>query len=149
MPGGDDHEPVTQAQDRSVQRAVFGAEDVDGMFGMYEVDQRLSVATKLDGHGYRAVVEGVERQVAVLQVDILVATHALLPRQAGPALANQLDPVAGEPDLPDAVARGGPDRRAHIVRVLGVDQHDRWGTPVPATHLPDLDTHPASVPITT
>jgi alkanesulfonate monooxygenase SsuD/methylene tetrahydromethanopterin reductase-like flavin-dependent oxidoreductase (luciferase family) len=42
--------------------------------------------------------------VAVAQVDLLVAAHALLPREAEPALADQLDPIAGEPHLPDAVA---------------------------------------------
>src|SRR5262249_35205476 len=71
--------------------------------------------------------------------------HALLPWEAEPALADQLDPVAGEPHLLDAVAGGGTDRCAHVVRVLGVDQHNRWRTSISLVYRPDLDTHPVSV----
>jgi hypothetical protein len=84
----------------------------------------------------------------VAEFDVLVAAHALLPRQPEPALADQLYPVAGEPDLTHAVAGRGPHRGPDIVRELRVDQHDRRGTAVTASHRPGLDTHPVSVPRT-
>src|SRR5207248_3812515 len=102
-------EPGTQAEDRAVQRAVLGTEHVQRLLGVDEVDQLLRVAAQLDGHGYGAGGERVEELVAVAQLDVLVPAHPLLAGQPEPPLADELHPVTAEPDLVDAVARGGPN----------------------------------------
>jgi len=80
------------------------------------------------------------------QLHVLVAAHALLARQPEPALADQLHPVAGEPDLADPVARGGAHGGSDVVRILRVDQHDGRRATIAPPDRTRPHTHAAIVP---
>jgi hypothetical protein len=92
-----------------------------------EVDQRLRVGPHLDRDRDDVARERVEEGVGLAQFHVHVAAHALLAGQPVAPGAAQLDPAAAEPDLADAVARGGPHGRADVVRELGVDERYRRG----------------------
>jgi len=89
------------------QAAVLGTEDVDGVLGVLEEVEALGVWAHLDGDGHGGG-ELFERPVVGEEVDVLVAAHSFLARDAASGFDVESYAVTSEPHLPNAKAAGEP-----------------------------------------